>query len=391
VPQLCVACVRDRNLKALIERQGIDSTCVNCGETRRCLDTESDDFFQLTKALVRFHFSEWEYNTHWGGDGYESLFYGEDNVFFDPGRSLSEDAYDDLVTSITCGDVYEDYDKGVSIFAGYGQGGVQNLLLESLKSDLDPELLSIARQLKDKNHFDLEQEAKQIISRYCDVARLPLEKGFELFRARVGCEDKRRLISGGFETEYHFSPYADAEIGAPPPYLASSGRVNRSGVSFFYSATDEYTAVAEVRPHPADKVSVAKFQLISEIAVFDLSDSKLIDFFSSDKKLKEYLPLNTLGVLLNRTIPPSERTQYSITQLIADCIRQLGFDGIIFNSTVGAGKNVVLFDGQLAKIVSDAYTVVEVESVQYTYAKRPLVNEKDRYDLPPIKRTPKSN
>ena len=379
MPQVCIACVRDSNLKTLIYRSGSDSSCVNCGEKSRCLDTESHSFFQLIKALVRFYFSEWEYNPHWGGDDYMCLFYGEENVFFDPNRSLSEDAYDVLVTSITDGDVYEDFDKGVSVFAGYGEGGVQNELLKSLKSDLDFTILDIAQQLKNKNHFDLEQEVKQIISKYCNVACLPLKEGFEVFRARIGCKDSRRLISGGFETEYHFTPYVDDEIGAPPPYLASPGRVNRSGVSFFYSATDEYTAVAEVRPHPADKVSVAKFQLISEIIVFDLSDSKLIDFSNSDKELEEFLPLNTLAVLLNRTIPPSERMQYSITQLIADCIRQLGFHGIIFNSTVGAGKNVVLFDGQLVKIVADSIVVVEVESVQYAYVNRPLINEDELY------------
>lgn len=371
--------MRDRNLKILIERQGQDATCLNCGDYVRCLDTEDKNFFQLVKALVRFYFSEWEYNHHWGGDGFESLFYGEENIFFDPSRSCSEDGYDEIVASISCGAVYDIYDEGVSIFSGYGAGEMPNRLLEALKGDLAPDILRIADELREKNHFHLEDETKQIIAGFCDVARVELSKGSELFRARVGYEDKLRVISLGFEAEYHYTPYVNAKIGAPPPNLASAGRVNRSGVSFLYSATDQYTAVAEVRPHPADKVSVARLRLVQNIKVFDLSDSKLIEFSSSDMKLDDFKYLNTLGVLLNRTIPPSERTQYSITQLIADCIRQLGFDGILFNSTVGTGKNVVLFDSRLAEVVANAYTVVEIESVQYSYVELPLVNENNRY------------
>jgi hypothetical protein len=119
------------------------------------------------------------------------------------------------------------------------------------------------------------------------------------------------------------------------------------------------------------------------VLVFDLSDSKLLSFYLTDKDLDNFKPLNTLGALLNRTIPPSERGQYSITQLIADCIRQLGFRGILFNSTVGAGRNIVLFDENDAEHVEEGRRVIEVEKVSYSYSEETLVDadEPENYEI----------
>lgn len=200
-----------------------------------------------------------------------------------------------------------------------------------------------------------------------------------LYRARVGFKDKKRSLSMGFETEFHYIPYKGSEIGAPPPYIATSGRVNRAGVSFLYCATEKYTAISEVRPHPGDRVSLAKILLNSDAKVFDLSSTMLLSFFDTDEMLDKLKPLNTLGFLINETIPPSERIRYSITQLIADCIRQLGFEGIAFNSTVGGGKNIVLFDQSVISQDESSAEVVSVESVEYKYRNESLVNDDDIY------------
>lgn len=79
--QVCIECVKDKNLKQLILKKNSKSICTICEENNLSIDFEDRDFFLLVKAVLRFNYSEWEYNTHWGGDGYESLFYGDDNIF----------------------------------------------------------------------------------------------------------------------------------------------------------------------------------------------------------------------------------------------------------------------------------------------------------------------
>lgn len=380
MPNICINCVKDVHLKQLINNKGASGKCSLCGSDNLVLDSENQSFFQLTKALVRFYYSEWDYNTHWGGDGYESLFYGDENRFFDQSRSVSDEAYEDIVLSITEGPVYEDYEKGISIFAGYGPDGEQNMLLQSISSDLDQGILTIAERLKTENHFHFEENVKSILEEYRDIASVTIVNGELLYRSRVGFKEKKRRVSLGFETEFHYMPYKGSEIGAPPPYLAGNGRVNRSGVSFLYCATDKYTAISEIRPHPGDLVSIATLRLNRDVSVFDLSDSKLIHFSENDESLDKYKPLNTLGVLINKTIPPSERTYYSITQLIADCIRKIGFDGIVFNSTVGNGKNVVLFNhNDIDQLQADA-DIVLISSVKYEYNQEKIVNYDEDYD-----------
>ena len=362
-----------------MNNEGAAGECSLCSENELVLDSENVRFFKLTKALVRFHYSEWDYNEHWGGDGYEALFYGESNLFFDANRSISEDSYDEIVQSITSGPYYEDYDKGISVYAGYDSKGEQNMLLESIKSDLDNEILLIAERLKTENHFLLEDEIKKIISNHSSAASSCIETSETLYRARIGFKEKKQPFVEDFVPKTHYLPYTGVDIGAPPPYLATGGRVNRTGVSFLYCATDKYTAISEVRPHPGDRVSLAKFNANQALSVFDLSGNKLLHYFENDKLLDTYKTFNTLDVLLNKTIPPSDRTHYSITQLIADCIRQLGFDGVIFNSTVGSGKNIVLFDQNCATQASDEAGMVLIDSVKYEYNQEQMVNDDDEY------------
>jgi len=379
VPNICINCVKEPTLKQLVKNEGVNGTCFLCGSSNLILDTENDRFFQLTKALVRFHYSEWDYNEHWGGDGYSSLFYGEDNRFFDENRSNSDELYEEIVLSIIEGSVYEDYDKGISIFAGYAPDGSQNMLLQSIKSDLDNDILIIADRLKTENHFALEKVIKTFLEKYRSIATSNIVVSDSLYRARVGFKEKKQLNSASFVPEFHYSPYTGIEIGAPPPYLAIGGRANRTGVSFLYCATNQYTAISEVRPHPGDNVSLAKFHVNHDISVFDLSESKILHFFESDKSLDSYKSFNTLDVLLNRTTPPSDRTHYSITQLIVDCIRQLDFDGVVFNSTVGSGKNIVLFNQEDVTQVPGETDIVLIDSVKYEYNHEKIVNDDDDY------------
>jgi len=378
MPRICVTCVKEPHLKKLVLSDGDDGECSLCHSRSQSIDSESNRFFQLTKALVRLHYSEWDYNHHLGGDSYESLFYGDENIFFDQG-DLSDLEYEGFVLSITEGEVYEDYDKGVSIFSGYSNEG-QCMPLRSIKTDLDWKLLQISKRLKNENYFLLENEVKDILEKYSDIASCELQTTDSLYRARIGYKDKKKNYDFGFEMEYHYDPYVGDDISAPPPNSTSNGRVNRAGVSFLYCATDKNTAISEVRPHPGDIVSLGKFSLKKEARVFDLSDSKFLDFYSTDEKLDQYKPLNTLGVFLNRTVPPSERIFYSISQLVSDCIRQLGFDGVLFNSSVGMGKNIVLFDKNIVDEVANQAELVVIDNVKYEYRSKTMIKKDGYYE-----------
>jgi hypothetical protein len=313
VIRVCINCIKEPHLKKLVEEEGGIGVCTSCGSQTQSIDTSYNRFFQLIKALIRFHYSEWDYNTHWGGDSYHSLFYGEDNILFYQSKAQSDDSYEDMVLSIIESPVYEDYDKGVTVFAGYMEDGSPAGILRSIKSERSQELVEISKRLKDENYFIVEDQLKTILLKYKGRMDNKLQNGTEYYRARIGISEKKNAFSMGFEGKVHYSPYRYKEISAPSPRIAGEGRINRSGVSFFYAATDKYTAVSEVRPHPGDQVSIGKFRLNRDVMVCDFSDSQIMHFFENDKLLDEFVHLNTLNAFMNKTVTPSGREHYTIT------------------------------------------------------------------------------
>jgi RES domain-containing protein len=367
---ICIECVKDTRLKHLIKKKNVIGMCTCCGKRNTVINADSNSFTQMIKALIRYHYSEWEYNTHWGGNGHGALFYDDNNIFLNKLNFKNSDIYDELINRIECCEVYEDDDKGVSLFAGYYEG-LQNTLLRSIKSDWEISIMDIGNRLSQENYFNLEREISKILSTYKVRCKLKIKKGEAFYRARVGFEDKKRsLFGGGLEGEVVYVPYSNSKIGAPPPHLAISGRLNRPGVSFLYCATDKYTAVSEIRPHPGDIVSIGKFILNKNSSIFDLTEMQFLNYYKSDDKLAKYKSLNTFTELMQQVIPPSERHVYNITQLVADCIRQLGFDGVLFPSSVGKGNNLVIFNPKIMDYTYQEAEVFEVKEVSYEYVTR---------------------
>lgn len=332
-------------------------------------DYQSDEFYYLLKALIRYYYNEWEYNTHWGGDDLYQLIRSDDK-FFNKSNFADQDDFEKLLELIDCFEAYEDYFEGISLFAGYDSDGNQNFLLRALYDKIDPEISQIIDSLKTENYFSVEDRVNEKLKKYLNVAQCTVSQNSEFFRARIGYSKKEYdYLSGDMEGDYIYIPFKDKEIGSPPPFLAQSGRLNRAGVSFLYCATNVETAIAEVRPHPGDKVSIGCFKNQKPLKIFDIADNYLLRFYRSDERLDDFVFINTLNILFQRSIPPSKKESYSITQMVSDCIRKLGFDGILFNSSVGDGKNLVIFDSKSMLYTDNAANVYMVKHVRYDYNK----------------------
>lgn len=146
----------------------------------------------------------------------------------------------------------------------------------------------------------------------------------------------------------------DVSLGPPPANLAGAGRMNAKGISVFYGATSEKTALAEVRPPVGSKILVAKFHLLRPLQLLDLTKLEAVHDSGSifDPTLKRRLErvsfLQSLGRMMTRPVmPDDEYLDYLPTQAIADFLateNSPSLDGIIFKSAqVKNGRNVVLF------------------------------------------------
>lgn len=226
------------------------------------------------------------------------------------------------------------------------------------------------------NHFALDAPLRNLIEPLADRITRTDAAGLKLYRARLGYAAKAFTLFGWLE-DRHYRPYRGRELGAPPPPIVGAGRLNRSGVSFLYAATDPTTALSEIRPHPGHFCSVGKFIAQRELKVAELSALDVTDFASCDKELDEFLLLRTIDEAFSIPVIPEARSEYHFPQLLSDTFRYLGFDGVCYRSSVGSGKNYAFFDPSTFKYEIGSAAVVRVDALAYSCTQMHVMEDDD--------------
>jgi hypothetical protein len=161
----------------------------------------------------------------------------------------------------------------------------------------------------------------------------------------------------------------------PQLLRSQEGRVNAKGIPCLYCATDMKTAITEVRPWLGSYVSVAQFNAKRGLRVVDCT---------MDGDLPKDPPFRPAGT---PEPPPEEREKavwyyinrafsepvtraddvadYAPTQVLAENFRHNGWDGIIYGSRLGKGKNFALFDLNDADCIN--CRLYAITSVDLTY------------------------
>lgn len=147
-----------------------------------------------------------------------------------------------------------------------------------------------------------------------------------------------------------------ATMGAPPKG-ASAGRMNPAGISYFYCALEQATALAEVIASPPVDLVVAAFDLTKDIVVLDLCDLPPSPSIFDPDNRDEFQWLAFLRSFARAISEPvrkdgSEHVDYVPSQVVCEWFAQvfdLGkggerLDGILYPSALmPGGKNLVVF------------------------------------------------
>lgn len=167
----------------------------------------------------------------------------------------------------------------------------------------------------------------------------------KLYRARVFANEPEKL-----EEALKF-PWK--HLGSPPAKSASAGRMNAHGISVFYGATENETAITEVRPPVGSKVAVATFKICRPLQLLDLNLLKSLNTTGSifdPNQIHKMEKANFLGILthlLSRVVMPHEEAIENLpTQAVAEYMaNELKLDGILYPSVQQGDSaiNVVLF------------------------------------------------
>lgn len=368
---LCQHCARHPSLRAFVGRHGESGVqCGICLNVSTAPDTcnlaERQALNYLIRALVRFYWDEEAYNSHFGAnESTESLLQVENPILehdSQPGFTRSKDRSWVFLEDIFNNDVYPAYDEGVAVFAGFDADGGRNYNKALPYSDRA--LKDFRRRVRTENYFSIEPDLAALIDQVADRITTIEPAGELYWRARLGIVG-RYGRSEGFQTEILAKPHQGDALGAPPPEIARAGRLNREGVAFLYLASDIETACAEIRPHPSHQISVGKYRSLRALRLANL-EADIAAFATSDTQLDLYAFVYAADQAMSLPVRPEATGRYSLTQLIADVLRQRGFDGVAFKSSLNdGGRNVCVFRPEDFEYVEGSAVVQRVKSLRY--------------------------
>jgi len=212
------------------------------------------------------------------------------------------------------------------------------------------------QEVRHNNRFIRNKASEDFLEKLLETCKkriASLSLGDELWRAQLGCD--WRPDSNGedkFEVPCAFGP----ERMKPLPEKMGDGRINPRRIAYLYLATDMKTAIAEVRPWVGAYVSIGNFKILQDLKLVDctkdLPKGFKIYFIEPSPDERE----NAVWTDINRALsspvgPMDDYAAYIPTQIIAELFKVNKYDGIIYQSSLGQGKNMCLFDPNMAKIV----------------------------------------
>lgn len=165
------------------------------------------------------------------------------------------------------------------------------------------------------------------------------------------------------------NPIEISKMGKPPAKISTAGRANPIGIPYLYIASNIKTAIAEIRPHKGDILTIAKFKIKESLKLADLRNPRqsispfALDEDSLNQIFMDLDYLSHLGEELSKPILPREaHLEYLSSQYLCELIKHCGFDGVIYKSSVGDGDNYAIFsDNKLEAMETTVYSVDNIE------------------------------
>lgn len=214
--------------------------------------------------------------------------------------------------------------------------------------------LSFTKELKHKNRFLPEGAPKELFDPFGPLLGVILKKGTQKFyRARINKGDK---------------PFKLKEMKKPPATVVQNGRANPIGIPYLYVASTAETAIAEVRGHKGEAVTVLEFNAKKDLELFDLREPRNtispFEFLDEIEFIYANMPfLILLENELSKPVSPRKANlEYLPSQYLCEMIKKIGYHGIIYKSSIADGNNYVIFaDNRLSTGQMRQYSITEMK------------------------------
>lgn len=228
-------------------------------------------------------------------------------------------------------------------------------------------LSEFIKEIQYKNRNPVDNNVLKMLQEMKTNPELLFDSQQYLYRSRiVHLKDK---LNG----EYPFFGFGkDGSFVAPPEYTKDM-RANYRYIPYLYCATRPYLSVVEVRPRLGARVSVARIRVNERLRLLDFS---LQNHPKGMKSVKKNL-FHALSQLYSKPVTEDDDTlDYIPTQYIAEFVKKIGYDGIVFKSSLynnESSVNVVIFN--FDKCEAEGSVVYDVTRNDYTCEMEDSVSE----------------
>ena len=195
------------------------------------------------------------------------------------------------------------------------------------------------------------------------VFDFPPEKA--LWRAQVGHDLEQR--TQGDRTYDEPTPFSFERM-KPLRLSAHEGRVNPRGIPCLYSSSNKETAVAEVRPWLGSLVSVAQLKPVRGLRLVNCGEGhdnrSDLYFEEPSPAVRDQAVWRAISRAFSEPVNPDPGVaEYAPTQVLAEHFKKLGYDGVLYRSTLGTGLNVAIFDLDAVEVLD--VRLYPVKAVSY--------------------------
>lgn len=362
VGRCCLECFDHDYLKKLIKSTGTIGECEFCG-TQNMLSIDTSALTEHFRKLMDMY-EVTEYGEHYFGPDSNAEDYGDLlhkiiqqdwQIFRD---DLDEDIQSELLWCIldfSCDPGDPDIIDPSSFYTRY-EDALTYVDVEDVWEEFCEEIKYKNRYIRDPDWINSLNGELQKYQIELDVAHI-------LFRARLGADkvDNKNIA------------YKITEMGMPPIEKTKNNRANPIGIRYLYTATSVETAIAEVRPWKSALISIAHLEVVSKLSLVNLTSIPYMENPFEYQDIKQEVEIRSLLRKLSSQMaepidPGSEDIEYIPTQYLSELIKQFGFDGIMFRSSLGKEVNVVLFNESKVKFLGVSLYRVSNIHHQYEFA-----------------------
>ena len=177
---------------------------------------------------------------------------------------------------------------------------------------------------------------------------------------------RSRLVDSGSENigiDSVFKGFSKEESFVPPKDRSKNFRASYKYIPYLYVSSSEDIAIKEVRPSLYSFISIAEIYVNEELMLFDLCKTKSPD--SDNRNIKDNLLID-LAELFGKPVDiDGNEYDYIPTQYIAEYIKNMDYDGIIYPSTRAEdedGYNVVIFNYEKCEPINSKLIAYPIES-----------------------------